>query len=226
MKIYFPIFTLAAAMVVNGLNAQSYGSVHYDTKDGLPSATVYDISQDINGFIWFATENGLSRFDGKNFKTFTTKNGLPDNSILKVHGDNTGRVYFTPFTHSLYYLKNDSIYKFPMPDKYKEDLADVAMFGNSGSDLFFCGLLDTYRIRDNYISSLHDENKRLPAHIALHRTYDSLIIAGSSDSFYLISRSGNVLTTPLDTMYNQMFDSAAHITHTRYVPNSKFRYIG
>ena len=34
--------------------------------------------------MWFATENGLSRFDGKNFKTFTTKDGLPDNEILKI----------------------------------------------------------------------------------------------------------------------------------------------
>ncbi|HET6994549.1 MAG TPA: two-component regulator propeller domain-containing protein, partial [Chitinophagaceae bacterium] len=57
----------------NILPAQSFSSVHYDTKDGLASATVYDISQDGNGFIWFATENGLCRFDGKNFRTFDTR---------------------------------------------------------------------------------------------------------------------------------------------------------
>ena len=117
------------------LQAQSYSSVHYDTKDGLPSSTVYDITQDKDGFIWFGTENGLCRFDGKNFKTFTTKDGLPDNSILKVHGDNSGRVYFTPFTHSLHYYQNDSFFKVTIPDKYKLDLSGITSFANRKSQV-------------------------------------------------------------------------------------------
>src|SRR5882757_3674951 len=110
------------------LQGQSYSFIHYDTNDGLPSATVYDITQDKDGFIWFGTENGLCRFDGKNFKTFTTKDGLPDNSILKAHGDNSGKLYFTPFTHSIYYYANDSFFKVSIPDKYKIDLSIISDF--------------------------------------------------------------------------------------------------
>ena len=53
---------------------QDYNYVHYDTKDGLAGSTVYSISQDKDGYMWFATEFGVSRFDGKIFTNFTTDN--------------------------------------------------------------------------------------------------------------------------------------------------------
>ena len=37
---------------------------HYRTKDGLCCDFVLDIGQDRNGFIWVATQDGVSRFDG------------------------------------------------------------------------------------------------------------------------------------------------------------------
>ena len=35
------------------------------TKNGLPQDIVNDIEQDKHGFIWFATQDGLQRFDGQ-----------------------------------------------------------------------------------------------------------------------------------------------------------------
>lgn len=43
-----------------------------DTTDGLPSNTVRKIVQDEKGFMWFATTNGLSRYDGNSFMNFRT----------------------------------------------------------------------------------------------------------------------------------------------------------
>ena len=36
----------------------------YTQWDGLPSSEIYDIIQDERGFIWFATDRGLARYDG------------------------------------------------------------------------------------------------------------------------------------------------------------------
>ena len=47
------------------------------TKDGLASKEVYCVAQDNFGFIWFGTKFGLNRYDGKQFKLFTTKNAFP-----------------------------------------------------------------------------------------------------------------------------------------------------
>lgn len=57
---------------------------HYSTDEGLVNSDVYDIIRDRNGFMWFATDNGLSRFDGLQFKNYSTENGLLSNSLVAV----------------------------------------------------------------------------------------------------------------------------------------------
>jgi ligand-binding sensor domain-containing protein len=99
--------------------SQGYNYVHYDTKDGLPGSTVYSMCQDKKGYMWFATNNGVSRFDGKKFTNFTTENGLTDNEVLYISADSKGRVWISPFDKTLCYYyegkihsaKNDSTLK-------------------------------------------------------------------------------------------------------------------
>ncbi|MFN6039483.1 MAG: histidine kinase dimerization/phosphoacceptor domain -containing protein [Bacteroidota bacterium] len=59
----------------------------YSVKDGLASREVYCVGQDRDGFIWFGTKLGLNRFDGKNFKLFTTKDGLSSNIVSNFFVD-------------------------------------------------------------------------------------------------------------------------------------------
>ena len=45
---------------------------HYSTDNGLPSNTIAAIHNDDYGFVWIATWNGVSRFDGYNFYNYRT----------------------------------------------------------------------------------------------------------------------------------------------------------
>lgn len=81
-----------------------YGSIaqtpplrNFSVKEGLPSGIVYDCLEDRNGYMWFATEAGLARFDGINFKVYTTEDGLSNNSILQLIEDNDGSIWIFPF---------------------------------------------------------------------------------------------------------------------------------
>jgi ligand-binding sensor domain-containing protein/signal transduction histidine kinase len=49
----------------------------YTTADGLAGSDILNIVPDSRGFLWFATRNGLSRFDGTEFRNYTTDDGLP-----------------------------------------------------------------------------------------------------------------------------------------------------
>jgi ligand-binding sensor domain-containing protein/signal transduction histidine kinase len=78
---------------------------HYSTADGLANNAVYGIASDSRGFLWFATAEGLSRFDGFGFANETGSTGLPDSTITQVligrHGNYwlatpTGLVRFRP----------------------------------------------------------------------------------------------------------------------------------
>ena len=69
------IFTLAIAINItsSAVAQQLQASLsHYSTDDGLCSNAVSDIKQDGYGYIWIATWNGLSRFDGYDFYNYKT----------------------------------------------------------------------------------------------------------------------------------------------------------
>ncbi len=64
--------------------------------NGLMHNFVDDIYQDKRGFVWFATGNGLSRFDGYEFVHYTMNSfpvGLKGNSVHKVCEDDFGRLW-------------------------------------------------------------------------------------------------------------------------------------
>lgn len=90
LKKYSIIYILLLFSVC--LKAQSQTPGHYGVEDGLPNNNVIDITQDGQGFIWIATESGLSRFDGRNFTAYTKNNSdivsNALNTLLYVREDN------------------------------------------------------------------------------------------------------------------------------------------
>ena len=62
--------------------------IRFTTKQGLPSNHVYDIQEDANGFMWFATNRGLVKFDGETFKNYNVPKSTM--SILK---DSKGTIW-------------------------------------------------------------------------------------------------------------------------------------
>ena len=94
----------------SSLLAQMPGFTQFDSNIGLPSNTVYDITQDENGFIWMATDYGLSRFDGLSFKNFTIADGLPDNEILHFFQDSKKRIWLSGFNGKLGYIQKQKFY--------------------------------------------------------------------------------------------------------------------
>jgi len=54
---------------------------------------IIDVTQDKNGNIWLATDHGVTKYDGNNFQSFTTTDGLLDNSINTVVVDRNNDVW-------------------------------------------------------------------------------------------------------------------------------------
>lgn len=102
-------FTLASLCGLNGFAQVAY-LPHYTTKNGLPSNNCYYTTQDKKGYIWVATDAGVSRFDGTVFENFTVDDGLPDNQILQLHEDSKGRMWFLSLGGQLSYFYNGKIY--------------------------------------------------------------------------------------------------------------------
>ncbi len=56
--------------------------------------TIYSICEDKEGIVWFTTKGGgLVNYDGKSFKQFTKKNGLPTDSLFSFLEDQAGNYW-------------------------------------------------------------------------------------------------------------------------------------
>ena len=68
----------------------------YDSDDGLSHRNVFKIAQDQQGYLWVATLNGLSRFDGYefiNYSTFNPAHQIPYNAISDLLIDDRGDLW-------------------------------------------------------------------------------------------------------------------------------------
>ncbi|MGB1286448.1 MAG: ligand-binding sensor domain-containing protein, partial [Aggregatilineales bacterium] len=70
---------------------------HLSAEDGLVQNEINAILQDRNGFIWFGTDNGLSRYDGYTFKNYQTDpdnpNSLRNNKIQRLYEGKAGHIW-------------------------------------------------------------------------------------------------------------------------------------
>lgn len=105
------MFRLRAAVVMGGVGIalmgisaraldphtalRQYGFQSWQTDTGLPQNTVHAIVQGRRGFLWIATEGGLVRFDGVDFKaiTHTNTSALPSDLIDDLMVDRRGALW-------------------------------------------------------------------------------------------------------------------------------------
>ena len=115
MKSKSPVFLIGYLFILLSFTgsktfAQSIFLQHYSTKNGLPSNNCYYSLQDSKGYIWVATDAGVSRFDGRVFENFSIDDGLPDNQILQLKEDSSGKIWFLALNGQISYFYNGKIY--------------------------------------------------------------------------------------------------------------------
>lgn len=85
------------------VGAQTPVMQHWTQADGLPSNMVFDIAQDRNGHIWLGHDKGLSRFDGKDFITYTHPS-MNGSAVSNVFEDSVGRIWCQNFIGQLFHV--------------------------------------------------------------------------------------------------------------------------
>ena len=72
-----------------------YGYQSWQTDSGLPQNTVHAVLQAADGYMWFATEAGLVRFDSVNFTVYNHKNTpqLPSDLVYSLIEDSAGTLW-------------------------------------------------------------------------------------------------------------------------------------
>jgi len=148
-----------------GLPAQMPYFQNYGEENGMPSGTIYDMVQDASGYIWYATEYGVSRYDGYRFENFSTEDGLPDDATKYLYKDPEGRIWFLSNTGFLSYYFHDSIRN----SELNSQIAEIR--GGLHIDKLFIDSLDNIWFSTQSAGTFYvDENKIIKQEYSYHPT--------------------------------------------------------
>ncbi len=94
-------FLLLASVLCGGAPAAplhksltQYSRALWTQQQGLPQDTVHAIAQTSDGYLWLGTDDGLARFDGYEFVTFTKEHDdLPADSITSLAAGKDGSLW-------------------------------------------------------------------------------------------------------------------------------------
>ncbi len=107
---------------------------HYSTEDGMPSNTVAGLRKDDYGFLWLATWNGISRFDGYNFYNYKTgiASGIPGlhNRVDHMVIDQAQNVWLKMYDGRVFVINRKT-------DRIEDPLQGVSGHENYHVDYFF-----------------------------------------------------------------------------------------
>jgi signal transduction histidine kinase/ligand-binding sensor domain-containing protein/DNA-binding response OmpR family regulator len=105
---------------IQAYSNQNFNIKYLTTKQGLSNNYVTCGCEDPNGFIWFGTRDGLSRWDGYGFKVFKTDLNdpftLPDNFIRSIASDKTDNLWIGTNQSGAvrYNLTDEKFYTYPI----------------------------------------------------------------------------------------------------------------
>lgn len=186
--------TLISFFLANSLFAQDLSFINYNTKDGLSSSQVYNMFQDENGDILYATDRGITKFDGYKFETFSREDGLTNTTVFKFFPQSDGTIWCSTIDNSWFYFKNGSTKFTPYP---LNDLIQNSSNGGQAEELWIDGKKAIYIGYENIPGYLKINTKTISVAHPLIRPTESpdsvkaVFVFGKSTIFkyYLHSNS-------------------------------------
>jgi hypothetical protein len=178
-------FFIVFVLFQTTLCAQIPGLTQFTTNNGLPSNTIYDIEQDENGFIWVATDYGISKFDGLSFKNFTVNDGIPGNEILALYKDSKNRIWLTAFNGNIGFIQNNRFYNkdnLPFLKKLQFTKFIDDIFEDSKGKIWFCHTSNTIKVLNPDLSIENYSTANNPK-----SAYSAFIIEDNTQKVHLLT---------------------------------------
>ncbi len=207
LKIEKWLFLLAFLFTWTNILAQDPLIQRFTTADGLPSNGVYTVFQGSNKFLWFATDAGVSKYDGTKFINYRKQDGLSSNDVFNINEDSFGRVWFFHVNASLNYYFQNTIHNeknTPILGSLKSDYYFRKFYEDEDRNVYFYfnPQLLIYRLdSQNHITkykirSIHAKHEALP------RVVEGMSIhymrRDASGEFYFWTSTGNYTTKDLN----------------------------
>ncbi|MBD5138207.1 MAG: HD domain-containing protein [Ruminococcus sp.] len=111
------VFILLCAASVSA-EELPYVRTVFNERSGLPTGEANDVLQTADGYIWVGSYGGLIRYDGTEFRNFSTEGILPSSSVRMLFEDSAGRLWIGTNDAGVFVYENGSI---TQPDGQPQD---------------------------------------------------------------------------------------------------------
>lgn len=129
-------FSIVLAIPYSVTSQKNYVVTQYSTQDGLPQKTINAIQQDHKGYMWFATWNGISCFDGHSFTNYrahpSDSINLTSNRINFLKENTDGYFWIQNYDKYIYRFnpRNRTFQQIPNGDNYKAKKINILSNGD------------------------------------------------------------------------------------------------
>lgn len=128
--------------------AQNPLSKTFTTENGLPSNDIYQLLSDRNGYLWIATDGGLCKYDGYNFKTYYNEEQV-GKAVSFLFEDSIGRIWCGNFGGRILYVEHDTLKLF---QGYKENSLINLAFDKEAQMLYSESITGIFQINTRDLS--------------------------------------------------------------------------
>jgi len=98
-------------------NSQQYNFLNYTIDDGLPGSAINSIFEDSRGFLWVGTNSGLTKFNGKNWKTYSTPEEFSFANIQTIYEDKRANIWIGTKSNGLFLIDGVTVQKYSKSKK-------------------------------------------------------------------------------------------------------------
>jgi DNA-binding response OmpR family regulator/signal transduction histidine kinase/ligand-binding sensor domain-containing protein len=158
----------------NGFSSEQERYLHFTETDGLPRNITTCLEQDLYGYLWVGTTNGIARYDGKNFHSYAELTGK---SIIYLLYDSN---------HTLWVTSSNGLFKYNRITDYFERVVPgfiTKVFEDRGS-IYFLMMSSIYRIEGNKFVSIYQGNDLSDFRFSK----EGIWLSKAKDGIWLLSR--------------------------------------
>ena len=199
-------------------SAQEFQYQNFNEINGLPSSETYEVFQDSKGFVWIATDRGVSKYNGVEFQNFTIRDGLSDNTVFGFYEDYLKRIWFRTYSGALSYYQNDSIHHYKYNAILMQEMGRsilTKIYLDSLDNLWFSSVMPGKAGRINNQGEIFMLDKGTDEYLFLYPVSDSEYLLGYTPRSAKI-RTIKIKDTKYDVEVSSLIKGSPRFSYTHW----------
>ena len=203
--------------------AQTLEFENYTIRDGLPSTWTQALYQDPQGLLWIGTDDGIASFDGQQFTSYGTREGLSIGFVIcfKESQIHPGRLYIGTHGRGIDILEDGQFRNVKIsPGGYQPNV--VMGIEEDVNGVLWCRTADgIYKVKGDSVELLAREDHNQSGRTLFQTADRRMWLAFTNRIDIYEPGTSSVKTVPIDTAYGQIISNISNLEEVIWLGTTK-----